>query len=255
MKVWLNGALRPANEARIDPADRGFLLGDGLFETMAAHAGAVPELARHYARLCAGAAVLRIPVPLTREALAMAVHDLLAAQGLAEAALRLTLTRGPGPRGLLPLGAPAPTLLLSAAPLPLPGGPLRLITSTIRRDEHSPLSAIKSLNYLPGVLARMEAAERGADDALLLNRAGRVAETSIANLFVRLRGEWVTPPVAEGALPGIRRAVLLDARKLREAPVTMEDLRQADAVCAGNALALRQVAIIDDRSLPGFDLP
>ncbi|MDR3506173.1 MAG: aminotransferase class IV [Acidocella sp.] len=255
MNVWLNGALYPANEARIDPADRGFLLGDGLFETMAAHAGAVPELARHYARLCAGAALLRIPVTLTREELAVAIHDLLAANGLMEAALRLTLTRGPGPRGLLPPSDPNPTLLLTAAPLPPPGGPLRLVTSNIRRDEDSPLSAIKSLNYLPGVLARMEAAERGADDALMLNRAGRVAETSIANLFVRLHGAWVTPPVSEGALPGIRRACLLDAGKLREAPITVEKLRQAEAVCAGNALSLRPVSSIDGYSLPSLNTP
>lgn len=255
MTLWLNGALRRASEARIDPADRGFLLGDGLFETMAAHGRAVPELARHYARLCAGAELLRIPVPLTRPELAVAIHDLLAANGLHDAALRLTLTRGVGPRGLLPPGNPTPTLLLTAAALPPLGGPLRLITSTIRRDEDSPLSAIKSLNYLPGVLARMEAAERGADDALLLNRAGRVAETSIANLFVRLRGEWVTPPVSEGALPGIRRACLLDAGKLREAAITVEELREAEAVCAGNALSLRPVAAIDDYSLPSLNTP
>jgi branched-chain amino acid aminotransferase len=255
MTVWLNGALRSAGEARIDPADRGFLLGDGLFETMAAHAGAVPELARHYVRLCAGAALLRIPVPLTREELAVAIHDLLAAKGLVDAALRLTLTRGPGPRGLLPPSGPNPTLLLTAAPLPPPGGPLRLVTSRIRRDEDSPLSAIKSLNYLPGVLARIEAAEREADDALLLNRAGRVAETSIANLFVRLHGEWITPPVSEGALPGIRRACLLDAGKLREAAITVEELRQAEAVCAGNALSLRPIASIDGYSLPSLNTP
>jgi branched-chain amino acid aminotransferase len=255
MMLWLNGTLCPANEARIDPADRGFLLGDGLFETMAAHGRAVPELARHYARLCAGAEMLRIPVPITREALAGAVHDVLAANGLMDAMLRLTLTRGVGPRGLLPPSEPNPTLLLTAAPLLSPSGPLRLVTSSIRRDEDSPLSAIKSLNYLPGVLARMEAAERGADDALLLNRAGRVAETSIANLFVRLGGVWLTPPVAEGALPGIRRACLLDAGKLREAAITVEELRQAEAVCAGNALSLRPVTVIDGYSLPSLNMP
>jgi len=253
--VWLNGALCPAGEARIDPADRGFLLGDGVFETMAAHARAVPELARHYARLCAGAALLRVPVTLTKEKLAEAIHDLLTANGLDEAALRLTLTRGTGPRGLLPPSAATPTLLITTAPLPPPGGPLRLVTSRIRRDEDSPLSAIKSLNYLPGVLARMEAAERGADDALMLNRAGRVAETSAANLFVRLHGAWVTPPVSDGALPGIRRACLLDAGLVREAPVTVEELRQAEAVCAGNALSLRPVSAIDGYNLPSLNTP
>lgn len=253
--VWLNGALLPAETARIDPSDRGFLLGDGLFETMAAREGAVAELARHHARLSAGAALLRMPAPPGIAELAKAIHDLLAANGLREAALRLTLTRGPGPRGLLPAAQPAPTLLLTAASLPAACAPLLLHTSRIRRDEDSPLSAIKSLNYLPNVLARLEAAEHGADDALLLNRAGRVAESSAANLFVLLHGAWVTPPVSEGALPGVCRACLLETGRVREAVVTLADLAAAQAVCAGNALALRQVAAIDGRKLPLLATP
>ncbi|MCB5945574.1 aminotransferase class IV [Acidocella sp. KAb 2-4] len=250
MKLWLNGALLNEEEARIAPSDRGFLLGDGLFETMAAEAGRVPELKRHYQRLCAGAALLRLPVTLSRDALAEAVSEVLRANALASAALRFTLTRGAGPRGLLPPADISPTLLLTAAPLPPPGGAVRLLTSTIRRDEDSPLSAIKSLNYLPNVLARMEAAERGADDALLLNRAGRVAETSAASLFVRLRGQWLTPPVADGALPGIRRAMLLEAGKVCEARVTLTDLNDAEALCIGNVLSLRPVTSLDGRAFP-----
>lgn len=248
-KLWLNGALLPAAAARIDPADRGLLLGDGLFETMAAREGTVPELARHYARLAHGAALLRIPLPLSLAALECAAGNLLAANGLSEAALRLTLTRGPAPRGLLPPEPPAPTLLLTTAPPPS-GGTLRLITASIRRDEHSPLSALKTLNYLPGVLARIEAAEQGADDALLLNTQGFVAETSAANLFVRRGGAWFTPPVADGALPGVRRAKLLESGRIREARLTAEQLLQAEAIFAGNALLLRPVAAIDGRAIP-----
>jgi branched-chain amino acid aminotransferase len=253
--LWLNGALLPAQAARIDPSDRGFLLGDGLFETMAAREGVVAELTRHHARLSAGAALLCMPAPPSIADLAKAIRDLLAANALRDAALRLTLTRGPGPRGLLPAAQSSPTLLLTAASLPEAGEALLLHTSRIRRDEDSPLSAIKSLNYLPNVLARLEAAEHGADDALLLNRAGRVAETSAANLFVLLHGAWVTPPVSEGALPGIRRAFLLETGQLREAVVTLADLAAAEAVCAGNALALRQVAAIDGRKLPLLATP
>jgi branched-chain amino acid aminotransferase len=82
MTVWLNGALLPPGMARIDPADRGLLLGDGLFETMAAQNGAVPELARHYVRLCAGAKLLRLPVPLDLAPLAAAIGAVLAANGM-----------------------------------------------------------------------------------------------------------------------------------------------------------------------------
>jgi branched-chain amino acid aminotransferase len=248
--LWLNGALLPAAEARIDPADRGLLLGDGLFETMAAREGAVTELHRHYARLSNGAAVLRIPIPLTLAMLDEACRSLLVANGQRDAAIRLTLTRGPGPRGLAPLAHPTPTILITLAPLPAPGGPLRLVTASIRRDETSPLSALKTLNYLPGVLARIEATEQGADDALLLNRQGFVAETSAANLFVRLGGLWFTPPVTDGALPGIFRAKRLETGRAREAQLTPEQLFQAEAIFAGNALSLRPVVEIDGHPIP-----
>lgn len=250
MKLWLNGKIMPSEAACISPADRGFLLGDGLFETMSVQNGAVPELHRHYARLCSGAALLRLPVPLSQLELETAVSQLLAANGLSAAALRLTLTRGPGPRGLLPPEQPAPTLLLTAADPPGPGAPVRLITCTIRRDETSPLSAVKTLNYLPGILARLEAAERGADDAVLLNQAGRVAETSAASLFVYLRDNWVTPPVREGALPGICRAKLLEAGQIREQAVTSEDLTFARALCIGNALRMQPVLSLDGHVFP-----
>jgi branched-chain amino acid aminotransferase len=246
--VWLNGELLPAGAARIDPADRGFLLGDGLFETMAARDGAVPELARHFARLAAGARLLRLPMPLNAAGLAAGCSALLAANGMAEAALRLTLTRGPAPRGL---GRPAqtvPTMLMTAAPMQA-GGPLRLVTASLRRDETSPLSALKTLNYLPGVLARIEAEEEGADDALLLNHQGFVAETTAANLFVKLDGRWYTPAVEDGALPGILRARLLEAGLIEEAPLLPVQLQAAEAVFAGNALGLRPVIALDGQGI------
>jgi branched-chain amino acid aminotransferase len=251
--LWLNGALLAADKARIDPADRGFLLGDGLFETMAARGGTVPELARHFARLMSGAALLRLPLPLNLAALEDCCRAVLAANGMAEAALRLTLTRGPAPRGLAPPANTIPTMLITAAPLPPPGGPLRLITATVRRDETSPLSALKTLNYLPGVLARIEAAEQGADDALLLNNKGFVAETSAASLFVKLGGLWLTPAVEDGALPGICRARLLEDGRVQEAPLAPVQLLAAEGMFAGNALSLRAVVEIDGHMIPQGD--
>lgn len=255
MKLWLNGTLQDSEQARIDPADRGFLLGDGLFETMVGEGGAVAELALHYARLCAGAALLRLKVPLSQNDLAQAVRQVLVNNGLSNAALRLTLTRGVGPRGVLPALSATPTLLLTAGALPEAAGAARLVTSSIRRDETSPLSQIKSLNYLPNILARLEAAEQGADEALLLNHAGRVAEASAATLFVLRHDGWVTPPVSEGALPGIRRAVLLQAGRVREAPVSETDMAQAEALCLGNALALRSVASLNGQSCARLSTP
>lgn len=255
MKLWLNGTLLEESEARISPSDRGLLLGDGLFETMAAQGGMVPFLGRHFARLCHGASVLRLPVRFTLIDLAIAVQELLTANDLSSAAIRLTLTRGPGPRGLLPADQSSPTLMLTASRMPAENGPVRLITSSIRRDCSSVLSAIKSLNYLPNVLARLEASEAGADDALLLNHAGRLAEASASNVFVRLKGQWVTPPVTEGALPGIRRALLLEAGRVQEACVSVSDLQDAEALCLGNALSLRHVASLDGLQLSSVGLP
>lgn len=250
MKLWLNGRLVEATQARIDPADRGFLLGDGVFETMVGRSGRVPELARHYTRLKDGAALLRLPVAITQTELALAIEELMGANGVVDAALRLTVTRGVGPRGVLPAFSAMPTILLTASPLPEPALPARLIVSSLRRDETSPLSRIKSLNYLPNILARLEADEQGADDALLLNHEGRVAEASAASLFVYQQGQWVTPPVSEGALPGICRAVLLAAGKIQEARVSLADLHTAQALCVGNALSLRPVLCLGDHYCP-----
>jgi len=241
--VWLNGDQVAADAVRIGPGDRGLLLGDGLFETMALTAGRVQRLDAHLRRLRAGAALLGIPVPLSDQAIADALVDLARANGLEEAALRLTLTAGPGPRGLLRAVDAAPTLMITAAPLPGPLPPARLIVArTTCRNERSPLSRVKSLNYLDSILARREAADRGADDAVMLNTAGRVAEATAANIFLQIDCGWVTPPVEEGALPGTMRAAMMAAWQAVERPVTVQDLFRADAIVLTSALGLRHVA-------------
>ena len=234
--VWLNGALVAAEAARIDPADRGLLLGDGLFETLRVAAGTPRHAARHLARLQAGALLLRLDVPD-----ANILHDALAAvvsaHGLAEGVLRLTVTRGPGPRGVLPVRPQCPTVLVTAAPPPPPAAPADVIIARgITRDENSPLSRIKSLNYLPSILARIEAEERGATEALLLNQAGLLAELSAATVLLRRDGVWLTPRLEDGALPGIRRAALLEAGLVREAALPVAWCFEAEALCLGNAL-------------------
>jgi branched-chain amino acid aminotransferase len=249
--IWLNGALVAAEAARIDPADRGLLLGDGLFETLRVAASTPRHTARHLARLQAGAHLLRLNLPDADE-LHQALAAVIAAQGLVEGTLRLTVTRGPGPRGVLPPRPHRPTVLITAAPLPPPPGPAAVIIArSIRRDENSPLSGIKSLNYLPSILARIEAEERGAAEALLLNQAGRVAESSAATIFLHRQGEWLTPRRQDGALPGIRRAVLLEAGLVREAELPAAWLFGAEALCLGNALSLRPVSSVDGQTIGG----
>ncbi len=251
MIVWLNDGLN--RTPSIDIADRGFTLGDGLFETLTVRANQIARLPRHLERLAMGCRVLEMAFPSAD--LEQVLHAVLKANGLTDAAIRVTLTRGPGPRGLPPPPDPRPTLLVTAGPLPPPAGPAAVIVATsTRRNEHSPLSRIKSLSYLDNVLARMEAARHGTDDALLLNSRERVVESASANLFVRLHGMVVTPPVDEGALPGTLRADILAAGAAIERPLTQDDLAQADEAALTNSLGVRPISRIGDRPLAMRDL-
>jgi branched-chain amino acid aminotransferase len=246
--VYLNGRLLPGAEARIAAADRGFLLGDGLFETLRVRDGRAVAADRHLARLAEGLAFLGFPPPPPD--LAAALGAVIAANRVVEGSARLTVSRGTGPRGVLPPETPAPTVLISAIAGAAPAPPLSLVVARgTRRNPFSPLSRLKTLNYLDSILARREAAAAGADDAILLNTVGGVAETTAANLILHLDGDWLTPPVADGALPGISRARLIEAGLIAERSLAIADLARAQAALAVNALSCRAVASIDGRAL------
>ncbi len=248
--VWLNGSLQPAHLARIDPADRGFTLGDGLFETLRVSGGIPRHAALHLARLRQGAARLGIDVPLDDTQIMAAFRETLAANGLTEAALRLTLTRGIGPRGVAPPPKATPTLLITATTMVAAPEHLNaIICQTTRRNELSPLSSIKSLNYLDNVIARREAIARQAGDAILLNTQGFVAEASAANVFVFKNGRWLTPFISDGALPGILRGRLLARDTVTEGRITVDDLFAAACICFGNTLSLSTVVMLDGQQL------
>jgi len=153
------------------------------------------------------------------------------------------LTRGPGPRGLIPPPRPRPTVLITAAPLSQIHFPpaQAIIAKDIRRNEHSPSATIKSLNYLDNILARRQAEQAGADEALLFNTAGNLAEASTANLFIVHEGTLQTPPISEGALPGITRSVVLElALKLgiptEETSIAADDLQRAEEAFLTNSI-------------------
>jgi len=249
--IHLNGRLTEAANARIDPADRGLLLADGLFETLRAYDGQPFALEAHLVRLSDGAAALGLPMPPTTE-LAAAVTETLQANNHRDASIRITLTRGAGQRGLLPPGNPKPTWMVTTSPF-ADSGPTawKAKLATIRRNEHSPLARLKSLAYLDNVLALKEAAESGADESLMLNTAGRLACGSRSNLFLVLSGVLVTPPPSEGALPGIARRQLLDLAAMagietREAPLSIEDLKRASEAFVSNSLIeVKPLASVD----------
>ena len=258
---WLDAAWHPAGRVDgpipFDPTDRGLLLGDGVFDTSLVLGGRMVWRAAHLARLSAHARVLGFGVDPAR--LEAAVDGALALSAGGHGALRLTLTRGPGRRGLAPPAEPHPTILATLAPLPAaaPFAPLALHRAAIRRNETSPLSRVKSLCYGDGVLAAAEAATAGCGDALFLNGAGSVACTGAGNLFAVFGDELATPPLSDGVLDGITRAVLLAAAgRIGLAPVERSlapaELAAADAVVCTNSLRLvAQVTALDGRPLAG----
>ena len=255
--IYLNGRIQPPDQVQIDPSDRGLLLGDGLFETLRCRDGAPEFLSDHLARLAAGAEKLGIPLAQDPETLASDITALLAANGLDRdlAALRITLTRGSGPRGLVPPTAPSPNLLMTVAPGSSGSAPARVKIAAIRRNEHSPLSQLKSLNYLDAVLARQDAADSGADEAILLNTAGRLACASVANIFLVRGRSLLTPPPSEGVLSGIARAQILKlvpdlGLSPIEVPLERHQLTTCDEAFLTNSLiGVRPVVQVDQAAL------
>jgi branched-chain amino acid aminotransferase len=260
--LYLNGAIVPADFARIDPADRGFTLADGLFETLRAYRGKPFRLEDHLLRLESSAQALGIPLLFDPVRIAEAVVELLEANALSEgdAAVRITATRGTGPRGLAPPAEVKPTLLITTAPYAdLPKVCAAALVG-IRRNEGSPLAQMKSLAYLDNVLAAREAASRGAEEAIQLNNAGRVAGAARANLFAVIAGRLVTPPLGDGVLPGIARRVVLErAAALRilaeEASLLPADLAGAGEIFLTNSLfEIRSVGRLDGREIAATDI-
>ena len=245
--MWLNGSLLDAAHAHVGVNDRGFTLADGVFETVRARARQPLWLADHLARLRNGAALLGIPVPFDDAAIEAGLRALLSGAGLDGAALRLTLTRGEAAlRGLWPPGEPVrPTLLATVAALPPARAVRAIVAVSTCRNERSPLAGIKSLNYGDHVLARREAQERGADDAILLNTTGRAACASVSNVFAKIGGGWCTPPLSDGALPGIARERLLRLTRIEERSMSAAELRRADAIVTTNSLRCASVVALD----------
>lgn len=242
MKVWLNGQIIPAEQARISIFDRGLTCGDSLFETLRIAGGRPYLWPHHWDRFCTGAHHLGLPLPEACRQLTQALESLANANNLSEAAARITLTRGEGPRGYSRRGAGPPNIFVSLSPLPpTPGNhpaPCRIGISRHRLpDVPIPMRLAKHSNRLLHVLARAEAEEQGWDEILLQNGRGDLAEASAANLF------WIgtdasslgTPPLESGALPGVTRAWVirwagLNRIPLTETPITPRELATVPGV-------------------------
>ena len=212
MLVFLNGQFVPEAQAVVPVNDRGFMYGDGLFETMRVVDGRPFRLAQHLERLARGADFLKIKCPFPPKELQEIAGQLVEQNRMSDAILRVTLTRGPGERGYTPRTDGRPTVVMTMHKAPLLDQPVQwsLITSSYRIPAAEPLSSFKTLNKLTHVMARLEAVMQGADEALLINSNGEVAETASGNLFWVYQDNICTVPTGRGVLPGITRAVVLE---------------------------------------------
>ena len=250
--VWLDGALVERSEARVSIDDLGFLYGAACFETMRAYEGVAFRLDRHLERLAAGLAALGVRPP-SRNALTEAVSATLAANGLREARIRLTVTAGSGAARPVVDPAARPAVLVVAEPAPVDLPPAVLAVAAVRIDEQRPLRGAKTVNYLPSLLALAEARTKGADEALLLNTAGAIAEAAASNVFAVYAGTLVTPPLHDGGLPGITRAAVIECARALDVPVeerslTPHRLTEAGELFLTNSVAgVRPVALVAGR--------
>jgi branched-chain amino acid aminotransferase len=252
--VWVDGRLLAADEPHLSAFDRGFQLGDGVFETLRARAGRPTELAEHVARLGRSAAGLAIPLPDDIESrLAAAIAALLTAEGLdgpaGDASIRITVSRGTFfGRGLLPPDEhPTPTVVVQAWPVPpVPVGHLEnglhLVPSAVRRDPENQLVGLKTTSRADYVFARVEAREAGADDALFLTTDGFLSEATSANLFVVRGDELATPSLACAILPGTTRDWIIRwaagvGLQANETWLTTRDLAEADEAFLSSSVA------------------
>jgi branched-chain amino acid aminotransferase len=212
MTIFLNGRFVPEAEAVIPVNDRGFMYGDGLFETVRVVNGRPFRLAQHLERMTRGADFLKIKPPFAPKELQAFAEQLIEQNQMSEAILRVTLTRGPGERGYTPKVEGTPTVVMTLHVAPPAENPVHwsLVTSSFRVLAADPLSSFKTLNKLTHVMARAEAAEQGADEALLINTNGEVAETASGNVFWVYQDKICTTPTGRGVLPGITRAVVLE---------------------------------------------
>jgi aminodeoxychorismate lyase len=212
MLVFLNGQFVPEAEAVVSVNDRGFMYGDGLFETMRVVGGKPFRFAQHLERMTRGADFLKIKPPFTPKELEKFAAQLIEQNKMPGAILRVTLTRGPGKRGYTPDNDSQPTVVMTLHAAP----PLEnlvewsLVTSSFRIPASDPLSSFKTTSKILNVLARSEAVEKGADEALLINTNGEVAETASGNLFWVYQDNICTVPTGRGVLPGITRAIVLE---------------------------------------------
>lgn len=246
--VWLNGEIIGADQARISPLDRGFTIGDGVFETIKVTQGETFAMTRHLARLDRSIQALGLP-EVDHDLLRSASREVIAANRIGSGRLRITVTAGPGPLG--PFRSDTePTVLIAASEIAPADHGARVITVDWTRNPNGALVGIKATSYAENLMALTKAAAAGAVEAIFANTSGNLCEGAMSNIFVGIDGQLVTPPLSAGPLPGVTRELLIEILDVTEADLPLAALATADEVfITGSTRGVQGVAAIDGTAL------
>ncbi len=259
--IYIDGEFLPQSEAKISVFDHGLLYGDGIFEGIRFYNGRVFRLEEHLDRLWDSARSICLEIPMSKEEMTEALLETIRHNDLQDGYIRQIVTRGVGNLGLNPAQCKRPSVIIIAAtialyPEEMYRNGLTVVTCATRRMSAAALNpAVKSLNYLNNVMARIEANLAGADEALMLNDAGNVAECTADNIFVIKKGRIFTPPIAAGALRGITRSVAFEVAEqlgmeIAETDITRHDVFVADeCFLTGTAAEVIPVIKADGRPI------
>ena len=248
MLCFFDEQLIEEEKVTISIKDRGFTLGDGVFDTQVFVDGNLNDAHEHFERLLNDAIILGIPERKPIYELKEISSEIFVKNNITAGRwiIRTQITRGIAARGLVPPINTEPTILMRIMPAPVidPKPIKAVIAQTVRRNEHSPLSKIKSLNYGDNILALIEAKDLGVDEAILLNTEGFVTCASASNIFIRERDQWITPPLRDGVLAGITRRKLIKEKNALEDSITVDRLHGATEIFQCNSvIGLRQLLL------------
>lgn len=257
--LWLDGKLVPAGEAGVSPFDHGLLVGDGVFETLRVYDGVPFAWTRHHRRLVRSAAGLGLAVPGSQE-LRTAVDEVLAANGLSEGRVRLTVTGGPSPLGSERGDGPPTVMVVAAAVVPWPPT-VDVVIVPWTRNENGAVAGLKTTSYAENVRALAYARERDAGEAIFLNTRGELCEATGSNVFAVGDGVMRTPPAEAGCLLGVTRALVLElcaenGIPAEETVLGPEAVRDADeAFLTSSTREVQPIGRVDGRVLPAAPGP
>ncbi len=261
MKIYIDGTFYPEAEAKVSVFDHGLLYGDGIFEGIRFYNGRVFRLTEHLERLYDSAKAIALKIPLTFAEMEEATLETIRQNNLRDGYIRLLVTRGKGNLGLSPDRCPKACVIIIADKIQLypeekyQKGMVMVTCATRRATPAALLPAVKSLNYLNNIMAKVEASHAGADEGVMLNEQGYVAECTGDNLFVVRRGVVSTPPVYAGALCGINRGVVFEicaelGIPTREVEMTRYDIYTADeCFLTGTAAEVIAAIVLDTRPI------